>query len=275
MIALIGHNGAGKTTLLNQIIGTTKPSSGDIRYGTASLVAKPDLARRVASMMPQMHAPLTGVTPLQAIAAIGRLRGLSGANARREANALIDQLDIAQWQGTGGEKLSGGLRRLTSYAMAVIAPPPVLLIDEPTNDVDPVRRPLIWRHLRRLADEGHIVVVVTRNLFEIQRTADRYVLLQNGNVLIDSTPRQLSQQARTTTLSVSVRSGAEITTTPPAARVHPIDQDGRLLLDLEPTHILDAVAWVLERVDAGEVDGYTLAPASLDSLYEGITDDER
>ena len=108
LIALIGHNGAGKTTLLNQIIGTTKPSSGDIRYGTASLVAKPDLARRVASMMPQMHAPLTGVTPLQAIAAIGRLRGLSGANARREANALIDQLDIAQWQGTGGEKLSGG-----------------------------------------------------------------------------------------------------------------------------------------------------------------------
>lgn len=73
----------------------------------------------------------------------------------------------------------------------------------------------------------------------------------------------------------SVRSGAEITTTPPAARVHPIDQDGRLLLDLEPTHILDAVAWVLERVDAGEVDGYTLAPASLESLYEGITDDER
>lgn len=246
LIALIGHNGAGKTTLLNQIIGTTKPSSGDIRYGTASLVAKPDLARRVASMMPQMHAPLTGVTPLQAIASIGRLRGLSG-----------------------------GLRRLTSYAMAVIAPPPVLLIDEPTNDVDPVRRPLIWRHLRRLADEGHIVVVVTHNLLEIQRTADRYVLLQNGNVLIDSTPRQLSQQARTTTLSVSVRSGAEITTTPPAARVHPIDQDGRLLLDLEPTHILDAVAWVLERVDAGEVDGYTLAPASLESLYEGITDDER
>jgi len=61
----------------------------------------------------------------------------------------------------------------------------------------------------------------------------------------------------------------------PAARVHPIDQDGRLLLDLEPTHVLDAVAWVLERVDAGEVDGYTLAPASLESLYEGITDDER
>lgn len=271
LIALVGHNGAGKTTLLNQAVGTTKPSSGDIRYGTDSLVRSPDLARRVASMMPQMHAPLTGVTPLQAIASIGRLRGLSGRDARLAASALIGQLDITPWQNVGGEKLSGGLRRLTSYAMAVIAPPPVLLIDEPTNDVDPARRPLIWRHLRRLADAGHIVVVVTHNLLEVQRTADRYVLLQNGEVLIDSTPRQLAQQARTTTLSVSVRSGADLTATPAASRVHPVDDDGQLRLDLEPAHIPGAVTWVLERVDAGEVDSYALAPASLESLYEGIT----
>ena len=76
LVALIGHNGAGKTTLLNQIIGTVKPTSGDIRYGASSLVAAPDLARRVAAMMPQMYAPLTGVTPLQAITSIARLRAI-------------------------------------------------------------------------------------------------------------------------------------------------------------------------------------------------------
>lgn len=270
LIALIGHNGAGKTTLLNQIVGTAKPTSGDIRYGTESLAKNPDLARRIASMMPQMHAPLTGVTPRQAITSIGRLRGLSARDARCEASALINELDITPWQNVGGEKLSGGLRRLTSYAMAVIAPPPVLLIDEPTNDVDPTRRPLIWRNLRQLANAGHIIIVVTHNLLEVQRTADRYVLLQNGQVLIDSTPRQLSQQAQTTSLSVSVRSRADLTKTPSASRVHPID-DGQLRLDLEPKHIPGAVAWVLEQVEAGNVDSYVLAPASLESLYEGIT----
>ncbi|PXA75861.1 ABC transporter ATP-binding protein [Auritidibacter sp. NML100628] len=270
LIALIGHNGAGKTTLLNQIVGTAKPTSGDIRYGTESLAKNPDLARRIASMMPQMHAPLTGVTPRQAITSIGRLRGLSGRDARCEASALINELDITPWQNVGGEKLSGGLRRLTSYAMAVIAPPPVLLIDEPTNDVDPTRRPLIWRNLRQLANAGHIIIVVTHNLLEVQRTADRYVLLQNGQVLIDSTPRQLSQQAQTTSLSVSVRSRTALTKTPSASRVHPID-DGQLRLDLEPQHIPGAVAWVLEQVEAGNVDSYVLAPASLESLYEGIT----
>ncbi|GAA3664462.1 ABC transporter ATP-binding protein [Microbacterium marinilacus] len=269
LIALIGHNGAGKTTLLSQIIGTVKPTSGDIRYGPSSLVAAPDLARRIASMMPQMYAPLTGVTPRQAITSIARLRGLSVADAKRAALDLIDALDIGEWKDTGGEKLSGGLRRLTSYAMAVVAPPPVLLVDEPTNDVDPVRRPLIWRHLRRLADDGHTVVVVTHNLLEVQRAADRYVLLQNGAVLVDNTPRQLAQQVRTAALTVSVRPGAEIPLTPPAA-AHAVE-DGQLTLDLEPAQIPAAIEWVLHLVDTGAADSYSLAPASLETLYEGIT----
>jgi len=270
LVALIGHNGAGKTTLLSQIIGTVKPTSGDIRYGASSLVAAPDLARRVAAMMPQMYAPLTGVTPLQAITSIARLRGLPASDAKRAALDLIDSLDIGEWKDTGGEKLSGGLRRLTSYAMAVVAPPPVLLVDEPTNDVDPVRRPLIWRHLRRLADDGHTVVVVTHNLLEVQRAADRYVLLQNGAVLVDSTPRQLAQQSRTATLTVSVRPGTEIPSTPPAA-AHAIDEDGQLTLDLEPAQIPAAIEWVLQLVATGAADSYALAPASLETLYEGIT----
>lgn len=270
LVALIGHNGAGKTTLLSQIIGTVKPTSGDIRYGASSLVDAPGLARRIASMMPQMYAPLTGVTPLQAITSIARLRGMPTVKAKRAALDLIDSLDIGEWKDTGGEKLSGGLRRLTSYAMAVVAPPPVLLVDEPTNDVDPVRRPLIWRHLRRLADNGHTVVVVTHNLLEVQRAADRYVLLQNGAVLVDSTPRQLAQQARTATLTVSVRPGAETPSTPPAA-AHAVDEDGQHIFDLEPAQISVAVEWVLHLVTAGIADSYTLAPASLETLYEGIT----
>ncbi|WP_341728833.1 ABC transporter ATP-binding protein [Brooklawnia sp.] len=270
LVALIGHNGAGKTTLLSQIIGTVKPTSGDIRYGASSLVAAPDLARRIASMMPQMYAPLTGVTPLQAITSIARLRGLSAADAKRAALDLIDSLDIGEWKDIGGEKLSGGLRRLTSYATAVVAPPPVLLVDEPTNDVDPIRRPLIWRHLRRLADDGHTVVVVTHNLLEVQRAADRYVLMQNGAVLVDSTPRQLARQARTATLTVAVRPGAEIPSTPPAA-VHAVDEDGQLTLDLEPAQIPAAIEWVLHLVTTGAADSYSLAPASLETLYEGIT----
>ncbi len=270
LIALIGHNGAGKTTLLEQIIGTTKPTSGEVRYGTESLIKNPDLARQIASMMPQMHAPLTGVTPLQAISAIGRLRGLSGDDAYKEARRLLHALDITSWQHVGGEKLSGGLRRLTSYAMAVISPPPILLIDEPTNDVDPARRQLIWRHLRKLADSGHIVIVVTHNLLEVQRTADRFILLQKGQVLIDSTPKQLAQQTQTTTLSVSAQPSVTFRDLPKASNVYPID-NGQFRFDLKPTQIPAAVAWVLEQFEKGTVDDYLLTSTSLETIYERIT----
>ena len=199
LVALTGHNGAGKTTLLDQVVGTLRPDEGDIRHGERSLVSDPGLARRVSSMMPQLHAPLTGVTPRQAIAAIARLRGRGGAEANRATEELIDLLDIGPWRRVPGERLSGGARRLTSYAMAVVAPPPVLLIDEPTNDVDPTRRPLIWRHLRRLADAGHVVVVVTHNLREVERTADRYVILQRGRLLDDGGLRRPVADAETTT----------------------------------------------------------------------------
>lgn len=271
LVALIGHNGAGKTTLLNQVVGTTRPDSGDIRYGADSLVAAPDLARRVSSMMLQLHAPLTGVTPAQAITSIARLRGGSSAEAQRAAEALIDVLDIGQWRRVPGEKLSGGLRRLTSYAMSVVIPPPVLLIDEPTNDVDPVRRPLIWGHLRRLADAGHIVIVVTHNLNEVERTADRYVLLEQGQVVADSSPRRLAAESGTTTLTITLSPDADTGDAPEALAAVRDDTTGQLRLSLEAAQVPAAVDWVLRLVADRQVDTYTLTPASLEALYEGFT----
>ena len=271
LVALLGHNGAGKTTLLNQIVGTTKPTSGTIRYGSHSLVGDPDLARRVSSMMPQIYAPLTGVTPAQAITSIGRLRGLSPRAARRATDELLDALDITQWRNRSGEKVSGGLRRLTSYAMAVVAPAPVLLIDEPTNDVDPVRRPLIWRSLRNLADDGHIVIVVTHNLVEVERAADRYVLLQDGRVLVDSTPRELAKQAGATTLTVTMKAGVEPSRLPSAINISGAEEPGQLRLALTMEQVPAAVDWVLRLAREEQADTYSLAPSSLESLYERMT----
>ncbi|MED0715971.1 ATP-binding cassette domain-containing protein [Aeribacillus composti] len=78
VVAIIGHNGAGKTTLLNQIIGIVKPDQGDILFQGHFFVKNTKLARNLVSMMPQFHAPLSGVTLRQAIEAILHIRGISG-----------------------------------------------------------------------------------------------------------------------------------------------------------------------------------------------------
>lgn len=181
--AITGHNGAGKTTMLNQVIGITKPSKGSITFNGKSFVTESKVAREYVSMMPQLHAPLNGVTMSQSIRSILRIRGLSEKEVKRETTKILKELAINDWKDTPGQKLSGGLRRLTSFAMTVAYPAPILLLDEPTNDVDPIRRQIIWKHLRKLAKSGHIIIVVTHNLLEVEKYADRYILMNNGKVL--------------------------------------------------------------------------------------------
>lgn len=272
LVALIGHNGAGKTTLLSQVIGSTKPDSGDIRYRGQSLATNPDLARRVSSMMPQLHAPLTGVTPEQAIASVARIRGADRQEAAHAAHKIIADLRIDPWRKVKGEKLSGGLLRLTSFAMSVAIPAPTLLIDEPTNDVDPERRPLIWAELRRLADNGHIVIVVTHNLSEIEHYADRYILLQRGRVLADSAPAKLTAQTGAAVLTVSTRPG--VTVSPPPALGVAEDASGpSMRISLDKSQVPAAVDWVLARVSDGSAENYSLTPSSLANAYQELTAD--
>ena len=104
--------------------------------------------------MPQFHAPLEGVTLRQSIESILRIKGVSEKQVHLCTKQVLKDLDIEQWADQAGNKLSGGLQRLTSFAMAVAYPSDIILLDEPTNDVDPIRRKLTWQYMRKLAKEG-------------------------------------------------------------------------------------------------------------------------
>src|SRR5262245_5040452 len=167
VVGLLGHNGAGKTTLLNQVIGLTRPTAGSIRIDDVDVVADPARARRACSLQPQSHAPLDGVTPRQAIELMARIRGASRRRARERTTELIAGLNLEAWANTAGQHLSGGIRRLTAFCMAAAEPGRVVMLDEPTNDVDPMRRRLLWRQIRALAaDEGCAVLMVTHGVIE-------------------------------------------------------------------------------------------------------------
>ncbi|MGL4973370.1 MAG: ABC transporter ATP-binding protein, partial [Culicoidibacterales bacterium] len=185
IVAIIGHNGAGKTTLLNQIIGVTKPDSGAITFNGYSFIKNPTIARKFTAIMPQLHAPLTGVTMSQSIQSILKIRGFNHEISKQYTSEILDDLKITAWSNKKGDDLSGGLQRLTSFAMTVAAPPPIILLDEPTNDVDPIRRKLIWKHLKKLANKGHIIIVVTHNLLEVEQYAQRYIWLHKGEIIQD------------------------------------------------------------------------------------------
>lgn len=185
IVALIGHNGAGKTTFLNQLNGLISSDSGSIQINGIDVTNHPNQVRELVSSMPQFQVPIKGVTIQEAVECIGALKGMKKSDIQSSSNQLISYLNLEKWRHTTGEKLSGGLQRLTSFAMSVVDTPSIVILDEPTNDVDPYRRMLMWRHLRNLANQGSIIIIVTHNLFEVERYADRYLMIDKGQVKKD------------------------------------------------------------------------------------------
>ncbi len=274
VLGLFGHNGAGKTTLLNQVAGLARPSHGTIHIDGLDAVANPAMARRVCSLQPQSQAPLDGVTPRQAIEIMARLRGAGRRRARQLATDLIAGLDLGQWADTVGEKLSGGVRRLTAFCMAAAEPGKVVMLDEPTNDVDPVRRRLLWGQIRELAHRGCAVLLVTHNVAEADRAVDRVVVLHHGRVVGEGTPAQLrgrhSDWLRLELVAVddatAVRLADEFTGAEP-----PVVVGRRVVVPIEPAAASEALTRAQEERARGEVDEFSVTPVSLEDVYIGLT----
>jgi ABC-2 type transport system ATP-binding protein len=195
VFGLLGHNGAGKTTLVSQVVGLLRPDAGTIRIDGRDAVADPGFARVACSIQPQATLPISGLTPNQAVELLGRLRGGSAASVRQRREELFEALDIGEWRATDGERLSGGVKRLVSFCMAAVTPGRIVILDEPTNDVDPVRRRLLWRQVRALAAEGSTVLLVTHNVAEAEGAVDRLAILDHGRLLAEGTPALLRRRA--------------------------------------------------------------------------------
>ncbi|MFC7548696.1 ABC transporter ATP-binding protein [Plantactinospora sp. GCM10030261] len=265
---LLGHNGAGKTTLVNQVAGLVRPTSGTIRIDTGDPVADPGFAHRVCSVQPQAQVPLLGVTPRQAITLVARIRGASRAEAVAATQRLIDALDISEWADTPGERLSGGVRRLTAYCLAAVRPGRVIVLDEPSNDVDPVRRRLLWQHVRSLADDGPAVLLVTHNLTEVERILDRLSVLAQGRVVAEGTVADLRADAGPALrLDVNLSTGRPEPVAPPFAAQPPRRERQRLVYALDPTDAVAATEWATRLQAAGAIDDFSLYPMRVEDIY--------
>lgn len=174
------------------MIGFIKPDQGDVHYGGISFIHNRKQARTMMSYMSQQYAPLDKLTVEQNLEMIGRMRGLSTSELQKEIDYLLADLEIVEYRDKQGKNLSGGLKRLTSFAMALIGSADIMLLDEPTNDVDPVRREKQWQLLQKLAYKGHTIIIVTHNLLEVEKYADNFALFNHGKLLKSGPVHQMS-----------------------------------------------------------------------------------
>jgi len=280
VVGLLGHNGAGKTTLVSQIVGLLRPHAGSIRVNGVDAIADPAAARRQVAMQPQSQAPIDGLTPRVAIEIAGRIRRLSNRDARAAATQLAEELDITPWLDQRalpeGGGLSGGIRRLTAFAMTVAAPTALLVLDEPTNDIDASRRRLLWAAVRRRGDEGAGVLLVTHNVAEAERIVDDLVILNRGKVVASGSPASLrGTDDSDLRLELQLPSGGvDPTADPRELPITPLRRvrtGRRVLLTVSSAEAAAAVTWATALRDQRRLDGYSLGPTTLEDAYLSLT----
>jgi ABC-2 type transport system ATP-binding protein len=265
VFGLLGPNGAGKTTLVRQILGLLAPDSGSIKIDGVDAVGDPDTARRLCSYQPQAAAPVDGLSASEVVEIVGRLRGGSAKQVRARTQELIAALDLAE-VARRTVPMSGGMARLTGFCMAAVVPGRVVVLDEPTNDVDPLRRRALWSLIRGLADSGAAVLLVTHNVLEAERCVDRLAIIGAGRVLATGSPGSLkSQLGAPLRLECTMDVGAAM----PSMATGELKQISarRAAAAVQLSDVSSAVAWATAAQDAGQITEFALVPASLEDVY--------
>jgi ABC-2 type transport system ATP-binding protein len=268
---LLGPNGAGKSTLVKQVIGLLKPDTGSIRLGEHDLVADPDAARQLCSYLPQAPMPIESFKLHEAVRLTGEIRGGDRAAIGRRADELIEALQIDEWRDTLGAKLSGGVRRLAGFVMVTVVPGRVVILDEPTNDVDPLRRRLLWDQIRHIGEMGAAVFLVTHNVMEAEKAVDRLAIIADGELVAEGTPSSLKIADRgCLRLQVMLAPGMPTPEMPPLAREH--SRVGNLLTSvIDEDRAGDGIAWARSLMGQGVAEEYALGAITLEDAYIRLT----
>lgn len=267
VFGLLGPNGAGKTTLVKQVNGLLTPTAGRIAIQGVDVIANPDFARKASSFQPQTQVPVNGLTPTQAIELIGRLRKGSPKQVREQTQKLIAALELGEWANSRGEVLSGGVRRLVAFCMAVVVPGKLIILDEPTNDVDPLRRRLLWGLVRELADQDTAVLLVTHNVLEAERSVDRLAIIDHGRVISQGTPSSMKDaEMGYLRLELLLEPGA-VTPLPPKFFENPVNGGRRLIGRVEERALEQAVEWASGLRVKQVVEEFSIGPATLEDAY--------
>jgi ABC-2 type transport system ATP-binding protein len=270
IFGLLGPNGAGKTTLVKQIIGLAKPDSGSITIDGVDAVANPGYARQICSFQSQTQAPTVGLTPLQAIQLVGKIRGGKSADVRERTRELIDKLQMKEWEKTIGLNSTGGVQRLVAFCMAVVIPGNIVILDEPTNDIDPLRRRLLWQEVQAVAEKGSTVLLVTHNVLEAERVVDRLAIIDQGKVKGTGTPAELkTDENGSIRLELTLEPDKDIPELPDflvqiAASKH------RIISRVERKNIFSALELATCLKNNNLIEEFSLSPTTLEDAYISI-----
>lgn len=196
VLGFLGPNGAGKTTTMRMLTGFLEPTSGRVEVNGCEVARSPVEAKRQIGYLPE-NAPLYEEMTVESfLRFIAEMRGFHGADKQRRVDEVIEKYLLEPVRYQSVDTLSKGYRQRTCFAQALLHDPPVLILDEPTEGLDPNQKQVVRGMIREMGRDKTIILS-THVLEEVEAICSRVIIISNGRLVADSTPLELKKQSRT------------------------------------------------------------------------------
>lgn len=189
VVGFLGPNGAGKSTTMKMITGFLTPTSGSIRVDNHDVISDPIAAKRQIGYLPEGAPAYPDMTPRQFLNFIAAIRRLDDATRRRRLDLVIDRTNIGDVLDQPIDTLSKGFKRRVGLAQAILHDPPVLILDEPTDGLDPNQKHEVRELIHAMAAEKAIIIS-THILEEVEAICTRAMIIAHGRLVAEGWPEE-------------------------------------------------------------------------------------
>ncbi len=281
VLGFLGPNGAGKSTTMKMVTGFVPPSAGRVSVCGLDIDQASLEARRCIGYLPEGAPCYPEMTPSSFLEFIADIRGLTPAERKTRLDSVIEALHLGPVLNQSIDTLSKGFKRRVGLAQAILHDPKVLILDEPTDGLDPNQKHEVRELIRSMAT-NKLIVLSTHILEEVEAVCTRAIIIANGSILADDTPEQLARRSRSHN-AVRLCVGAnESFDQVQAALVQlvsvdsvEVDRGSRTITALARTETRDGETWqeVFDLISrqSWDITGLQLEVGQLDQVFREIT----
>ncbi len=209
VLGFLGPNGAGKSTTMKMVTGFLTPTAGTIRVVGEDIQSKPLLVKQKIGYLPEGAPAYPDMTPLEFLDFIADIRGLTGEYKSRRIKEVIARVNLESVLNQAIDTLSKGYKRRVGLAQAILHDPEVLILDEPTDGLDPNQKHEVRSLIKEMAAEK-VIILSTHILEEVHAVCSRAVIIAKGKVLADGVPSDLEAKSPNyNAINLTIQSNSE------------------------------------------------------------------
>ncbi|MBV4482174.1 ABC transporter ATP-binding protein [Pseudomonas khavaziana] len=195
VLGMLGPNGAGKSTTLRMLAGFISPTSGTANLCGFDIRRQSRHAQRLIGYVSETGACYNEMSVVSFLDFIAQVRGLRGGDKKSRVTAMLEQFELMEVRGQTINTLSKGFQRRIGLAQAILHDPMILILDEPTDGLDPNQKHRVREQIKDLARDK-IVIISTHILEEVTALCSRVLVMDKGRLLVDGTPLELESRSR-------------------------------------------------------------------------------